>query len=507
MRRNTTIMFLFAILLSMFSCTREFGEHYSIEEETVNSNIWDALRENPEFSSFVDYMEMLEFDTLFDLDHSYTLFVPNNAAFESFVPVEGFLDQTLLYHISRTVFLTRNVEESRKLETVSGKYVSIDRDGYDFLFDSIPIVFSSPMHLDGKYYEISKVAYPRPNLYEYTGLYSTVIKDYIDAADSVYLDRQNSTPLGFDDQGNTIYDSVYGVVNLFEKYFFPVSKEFRDRSATLLIFNQTQYEQALDIMANDLGGVFSTHEDIPLEWQQEVFLPGVLADGMFHGILPFEEFLKTDLINIQGDSVKVDYLNIDPASRFLCSNGIVYRYTDFIVDDTLYMGNITVPGEELVDSISTTQNIWKEEVSVSGEYIDPVRTYYKEAWTEYILSVTFKRNYRGDFILEFPVKHVFPGRYRLEWRGNYRPGGEYAVYANGEKLGEFDTYKFRRIITSVTGDRFFPDDNGYNTTDFWVENIDTYGDVMVRFEYLGPGSATNNGFSLDYIRLIPDRNE
>ena len=93
-------------------------------------------------------------------------------------------------------------------------------------------------------------------------------------------------------------------------------------------------------------------------------------------------------------------------------------------------------------------------------------------------------------------------KYRMEWRGNFRPSGMFALYVNDERIGEFDSFRFNKSIISVTGERFISD-NGINTKDFWLENINEYGDVRIRFEYLGSGGQTSNGLNIDYIKLIP----
>jgi len=55
-----------------------------------------------------------------------------------------------------------------------------------------------------------------------------------------------------------VYDSVTGVVNKFERDFFPVSQEFRSEAATFILFTQDQYLDALDQMALNLGPVSRT---------------------------------------------------------------------------------------------------------------------------------------------------------------------------------------------------------------------------------------------------------
>lgn len=103
-------------------------------------------------------------------------------------------------------------------------------------------------------------------------------------------------------------------------------------------------------------------------------------------------------------------------------------------------------------------------------------------------------------------------RYRLVWRANYRPSGLYEIYVNdeilnyqdiyGNVLTQFDTYLLRNSIVSVTGERFLPV-GGFNKRDYWVDNLTDYGDVRVRFKYVGPGGNSTNGLSIDYVKLIP----
>jgi hypothetical protein len=104
-------------------------------------------------------------------------------------------------------------------------------------------------------------------------------------------------------------------------------------------------------------------------------------------------------------------------------------------------------------------------------------------------------------------------RYRLEWGASYRPSGLYSVYVNdqllerkdrfGRTITEFDTYNLRQPVLSVDGvTRFLPSDN-FNKVDYYVENVTDFGEVNIRFEYMDPGSASENGFNIDFVALVP----
>lgn len=499
-------------ILSAVSCGRpEWDEHFYGYDETVDMHLWDAVKEEPRFSVFVENMEMYGLDSIFGKELSYTLFIPDNEAFALLSDTMGNIGQILSYHITETVFLTRDVVDRRKLENLTGKFPWIIQTDQGYSYDQVKIEYSSPLFLDGIYYELAEVAIPRPNLYEFTERYSPVIKAFIDQSDSVFLDKENSTPVGFDNLGNTLYDSVFGVINLFERDFFPVGTEFRNKYATFVLFTQEQYNQALNEVADFLGPAFKDHKDIPAVWQYEVLLPAAMENSLFEGELEYSQFSNT-MVSITGDNVSVEPANIDPDSRFVCSNGLSYTYIDFSVPRELYVGESRIEAEELVDSIGFGSYSWNDGAEVWGQVAQPTRDQSVDASGKYFVNVSLPRAYEGEWGIKVTFKNVFPMRYRLEWRASYRPSGSYTVKVNdqvlkyldkfGREVEEFDTYELRQSIISVTGERFLPV-GVFNKRDYWVENLTGYGDVEIKIEYNGTGTQEVNGFSMDYIALIP----
>ncbi len=513
--RNRIGIFSTVLLICIFvmqSCHPPWEDHYSNHDDQVDMELWDAIKLEPRFSTFVSEMQAYGLDTIFNDGLVYTLFVPNNKAFESITDTGNIMQSILQYHISKTIFIDRNVQKWRRLLTISGKYALVEFNESDYTYDGIPMEDGSPLFLNGKYYEISEVALPKPNLYEFTAQRSVILKNYIDSKDSVYLDRSLSTPIGFNEAGNTIYDSIFGSVNTFERDYFPVSHEFRDKAATLIIFSQEQYISALNDMAVRLGGSIVDYTDISKIWQNDVFLPDITSKALFEGILSYSDLEQGKLQSITGDTVEINAANIDPESRYICSNGVVYLYRNFIIEDELFRGTSIQEGEGLIDSVGAGKFAWKSGVITSGAIIAPTKSYSEGASKGSFVNIPFDRNYAGDYSMEFTFKNLFPMRYRLEWHTNYRPSGIYEVYVNdklleykdkfGNTLTSFDNYDLRNSIVSVTGARLLPI-LGFNSRDYWVEHLTEYGDVKVRFKYIGPGGSTNNGFNIDFVKLIP----
>jgi len=287
--RTILIPLIILILLLIAGCQKDWDEHFLPAEPTVNLPMWEQLKEKSSFSTFVALMKRSNLDSIFKSNQQYTLFAPNNDAFGK-APDTLEINSFILNHlISANVFNIRNVEQFKKLQTRAGKFAFIERKGMEYSFDGKSIIFSSPLYLDGRYYELDELPLAKPNFYEYFNTSLGVMKDYVDSQDSVYMDRALSAPIGFDMNGDIVYDSVFTVKNLFESYYFPVTRESRVDFATFVLFTQAQYESALDEMAQAFGGDFQSHEDIPMAWQDRVLFPDILEKGVYQDILTLEQ--------------------------------------------------------------------------------------------------------------------------------------------------------------------------------------------------------------------------
>lgn len=514
--RGYIIYLLLFTVFGFFSCT-EWDEYYSDNEASVNTPIWDSLINIDEFSEFTGYIKQYGLEKYLRSSNSKTLFIPANEAFREFVNSNDTTDfiKILQYHISPTLFPIRSVENYRKLLTYSGKYALIENINNHYSFDGIDVTYYSNLYRDGRYYKLSEVVKPKPNIYEYINLINPMIRRYIDTQDSIILDLEESTPIDFNESGQTIYDSVIIIKNIFEEVYFPVTEEFRERTATVLVPTEEQYNEALDDMALNLGGIYTSHEQIPDEWELNVLIPNLLNKGFYGGILDPGDFtLEPKIANIIGDSIEIDF-EIDPESKFIASNGVAYKYITFSIDDSLYMGEKIIEGESLVKTVGLEKYAWNEElVTINGRADYPPVQYFVPdyASNDTMVDVSFEANYSGEYSIEITFEDVFPGEYQLLWRSNYRTSGVYSVYVNGEKpedVGgfphiEFDTYTLNGPVFSIIlGRKFYPDDRGFNYKDFLVKNLTEYGDVVVKLEYIRQGLGTDLGFSLDYIALRP----
>jgi len=499
------------ILLLLLGCERkEWDEHYQDQPETVDQNIWDVIQADEELSTFAGYIREFKYDTLFNTNDPFTLFIPTNDAFTGLLDT-GSMTRTILdYHISRHFMQSVNISGKRKVQTFGEKFALFERSGNRVYLDGIELTFESPLYRNGKYFILDRVAVPRPNLYEFYAINNPVLRDYIDSQDSIILDREKSRPIGFDDFGNTIYDTVAIEYNKFEEEFFPVSEEFRFKTATIVFPLEDDYNAALDEMAQALGDVYQDHTDIPLEWQNEILIPYLLEHGVFENMVEPSEFVippRKDTLkmkNILGDSVVIEYR---PTDKTICSNGYAYNYMDFDVPDTLFKGSYRFEGEWLLTRIGLNKYAWdpEEATVISDASFPPLRELVPTASNDSILRVLFNKGYTGTFSLEFNVENLFPRRYLMVVRTHMYVGGIFDIYVNDELVMTMDWYDYvrRREIWWSVYEGVYRPEGGYNRFDCWIENKAAYGQTKIRFDYRDPAGVVNNGLVIDYIEFFP----
>ena len=494
----------------IFGCTNtEWEDHYSSNVLSINANVWDSLQKDQDLSSFVNYIKQFKYDTLFIKSNTLTVFAPTNYAFDQLTQSDSITAGYIAYHISNFFIQSGNIKGKRKIETLNKKFALFDNSGDAAKLDDIILDYESPLFLNGKYYKMNHVAIPKPNLYEYIAATNPVLKYYIDSQDSIILDKELSRPIGFDEYGNTIYDTVSKKYNKFEEKFFPISKESRFQTATLVFPREVDYNNALTVMASTLGGNFTDYRDISMDWQQEILIPYLLEYGVFYNLVePYEFTIATSrdtikMKNILNDSIIITY---EVTDKSLCSNGYAYNYTNFVVPDTLFATKSRFECEKLLKEIGVNRYAWSENVKVnSTASYSPMKELVPIASNDTILSVNFDKGYSGIYTVEFNVDNIFPRKYLMVIGTNVNRGGIYNIYVNDVLVKKFDYYEYvlrKNVYTSVTGARFATI-NGFNIIDCYVENLTEYGDTRIKFEYLEPGKVLNNGLTIDYIEFVP----
>ena len=115
--RSKIGILLTAFILSILGCkTENWDEHYNKQPETINTNVWEAVKSRSELSRFVELMVKYKFDTLFQSDNTYTLFVPDNNAIDKLIKSHDIGAAMLSYHISQHFIQPVDIQGKRKLQ-------------------------------------------------------------------------------------------------------------------------------------------------------------------------------------------------------------------------------------------------------------------------------------------------------------------------------------------------------------------------------------------------------
>ncbi len=510
--KTILIAVLLPLLVISISCKKEWDEHYNNPPETVDKNLWEDLQLEEDLSMFVDAIKEFEYDTLFDSDNTYTLFVPDNDAVTAFLETGEISPFLLNYHISKHFIQSGFASGSKMIQTLGEKFVRFDKLNNVTTYDGIPLELESPLYRNGKYFKLGAVAPPRQNLFEYFEENNPIFKDYILSQDSIIIDKAESIPIGFDEFGNTVYDTVATIYNEFEDLYFPVREESRNKTATIVFPNEENYHAALDAMATALGDTYTDHSDIPMEWQNDILIPYLLDHGVFPNRVEPIEFIFTGpptdtlkLKNILGDSIAIDY---EPMNKAICSNGYAYDYKNFQVPDTLFSGTIRFEGEWLLKSTGVNKYAWLEDVNVQSDVsFTPSREYSASSSNDSLLFVDFNNGYSGNYSMEFNIDNLFPRRYLMVVRTSVTIGGIFNIYFNGDLVKTIDSYDYVLnpwIYPSVIPGKVYRPENGFSRYDCWLDNTNPYGQATIKYEWVGPGSMPSSGLIFDFIDFVPD---
>lgn len=510
MKFRSVILLLLLGFVGIVGCQKQWDDHYNTYEETVNQNVWEVLQSKPEFSDFVSALKLFHIDTVFNSDIPYTIFAPTNDAIKKFTGKSGFNEVIVAYHLSSTIINTSSIPGQRQVQTLTDKYALFNRNGAEVTIDNVKVSAESPLYVNGRIFTLGEVISPLPNLYEFYQFTNPVLSNYIDKQDTLILDKEKSKPIGFDEEGNTVYDTVAIIANKFEMKYFPVKHEYRNLASTIVFPKEEDYREALNVVANSLGGTYNDYSDIPIEWQENVLVPFILHKGVFLNRIEPEEFVwksPTDtvkMLNVLGDSVVIDY---KPVDKSICSNGYAYNYESFVIPDSLYNGGTKIEGEDLLKVAGFNKYAWSDSVVYRSDIpLTPLQEFVPDASNDSIIRVSFPKGHKGAFSVEFKTPRLFPRRYYAVFSTHMDIGGIYKFYVNGVLAKTFDYYTFvtsRGVINSVIPGKRYVAKGRFNKFDFWVDNIASYGSAVVKIEYSGPGNVLSNGFVMDNMEFIP----
>ena len=269
MKRNKFI-YLLAFLAVMFlgACSELSDKDYFKNiETTVNSDELvvvdmsseEYLSKEPEYSSINELFKSHGiFTSLEQKKQLSTMLVVENSDFQAPTGMESEIDNAVKAHVSDIAVSPANLKtegNNMRIMMWHGKYINVDLDDAarnegkiaGHIMFGTSVVKKVVKTNSGYIYVLSSLLNIPKSIYDYiTNLddnYS-ILRDSILASGTKEFDKKNSKHIGVNDEGNTVYDSVFIYKNThFLEKNFDLSSE--SLTATLLLTSNAVVEEAI----------------------------------------------------------------------------------------------------------------------------------------------------------------------------------------------------------------------------------------------------------------------
>ncbi len=258
-----------------------------------------------------------------------TMLVVTNDHFQQPTEEVAFITRS---HVSDISISPANLEDGTRLMMWHGKYVnvSIDEQGQEGIIVD-HVLFNNGAVKEviktatGYIYVISEMIQTPTSLYDYIESLPddySIFREMVRASGGKEFDRANSKAVSVNEQGNTVYDSVFIYTNtFFDAVNFDMNSE--SLTATMLLFSNKVIEDALE----------DAHQRLEA-WDQErpdsIIKDWILKTAFFNKKYTAADMQTTedqDLKSIYGTQWRTSVQKVDAQNPTELSNGIVYNVT------------------------------------------------------------------------------------------------------------------------------------------------------------------------------------
>ena len=269
------------------------------------------------------------YDELKEKGQLSTLLVVTN---DNYAQPEGDVAFATRSHISDISISPANLENGTRLMMWHGKYVNVSIDSLglegnivDHVLFNNGAVKEVVKTTTGYIYVLSDMIVTPTSLKDYIDQLPdnySIFREMVQASGGKEFDRAHSKAIGINDQGNTVYDSVFIYTNtFFDNVGFDMNSE--SLTATMLLFSNDVINAAL----NDAHQRLTAWE---LERPDSVIKDWILKTAFFNKRYSASEIQTTeqqDLKSIYNTQWRTNVQQVDAQNPVELSNGIAYNVT------------------------------------------------------------------------------------------------------------------------------------------------------------------------------------
>ena len=279
-----------------------------------------------------------------------TLLVVTNDHYRQPVEEVDFITRS---HVSDISISPANLEDGTRLMMWHGKYVNVTIDAQGLQGNIVDhVLFNNGAvqevikTVTGYIYVISDMIQTPTSLYDYIEALPdeySIFRDMVKSSGGKEFDRANSKAVGINEQGNTVYDSVFIYTNtFFDAVNFDMNSE--SLTATMLLFSNEVINNAVDEahqrlaswQANktNLGHRTEQHQTC-LGCPDSIMTQWILETAFFRNRYSAAEMqtaadtepAQADISSIYGRQWRTSVQRVDTQNPIELSNGIVYQVT------------------------------------------------------------------------------------------------------------------------------------------------------------------------------------
>ncbi|MFY0713655.1 fasciclin domain-containing protein [Seonamhaeicola sp. NFXS20] len=225
------IVVMLSLLVTLGCKDDAWDDHYEQLDSRLESNILSILSEDPDYSTFVNYLNQTGYSSLLATAQAYTVWAPDNAAFQQvssdILSNPDLLKELIGNHISLFSHNTAQNEETL-VKMLNNKYVEFLNTSESSTFGGVNVVEKDILASNGILHTIDEVLQVNPNIWGYLNDNAEqfpLLMDYLSQFNETAFDPDNSIQTGTNTLGQPVYDSIFSSTNTYFKVIGDLSSE------------------------------------------------------------------------------------------------------------------------------------------------------------------------------------------------------------------------------------------------------------------------------------------
>lgn len=514
MKKNKILSVFTMLLLVVLTtnCSDKWDEHTKVNSDVNTVSLFEFIKSDSKYSKFTQLVEETEIDKLLNSSVVYSLFAPTNAAIDA-VPEELLnsaenKEQFVKQHIFDRKLVATNQNLPNKIKMLNGKFLVVDLKNN--IIDNIELTGEVAIVKNGAIYTLEEAIVPRKSIWELIESYSGSNEQikFLNSLSKLTFDPEISEELGYNENGQIVYDSAFVYKNQFNLEIANLASE--DSLITLFVVNDECFTSEFAKFNKYFRKYKTGKDDDPNGQDSIVIRTELLKDYLFNEPYSLNE-LPSKIYSINNVNVPINKGLI--TSTLKASNGYIHFIDEITLELNEKIQEIKIEAEQLNKyfgigkDLGSAQGYLRKNPKASGGM-------------DYVLDNHGSSNLVNGLILD---GGILPSvRYKVYWRavndfeGSMRNKNPNLVISQRINTIKAASYDDMGNVIALTGQNTGAINTGYIQVELteYSDNpeddevfIGNYNNLIYEQKYfqLLP-EANRMAVTLDYIKLVPDFN-